>query len=69
MSTITIGAGTMNRSPIICAALLGAAGLLTAPVYAQETKQETKSTAGQAMIAPVTQQQLNAAGKSARIFC
>ena len=63
-----IGAGTMNRSPIVCAALLGAASLLTAPVYAQETKQEGKSASGHAMIAPVTQQQLNAAGKSASNF-
>ena len=63
-----IGAGTMNRSPIVCAALLGAASLLTAPVYAQETKQESKSASGHAMIEPVTQQQLNAAGKSASNF-
>ena len=58
----------MNRSPIVCAALLGAASLLAAPVYAQETKQESKSASGQAKIAPVTQQQLNAADKNASNF-
>ena len=59
----------MNRSSIVCAALLGVAGLLAGPVSAQETKQESKSAAGQAKVAPVTQQQLNAADKNARIFC
>ena len=32
----------MNRSPIVCAALLGAASLLTAPLNAQETKQDSQ---------------------------
>src|ERR1700679_1599965 len=52
----------------IGAALCGAAGLLTAAVSAQEVKQETKSASGQAMVSPVTQQQLNAADKSAANF-
>ena len=51
----------MNRFSIVCAALFGVAGLLTGPVSAQETKQEAKPVSGQAMVAPVTQQQLNAA--------
>jgi alcohol dehydrogenase (cytochrome c) len=58
----------MNRSPIICAAIFGMAGLLAGPVSAQETKQETKSTSGQAMVSPVTQAQLNAADKDGKNF-
>src|SRR6201992_2632658 len=59
----------MNRYSIICAAIFGAASLLTGPVSAQqENKQETKMTAGQAMIAPVTQAQLNAADKNSKNF-
>jgi PQQ-dependent dehydrogenase (methanol/ethanol family) len=59
----------MNRFSIICAAIFGIAGLLTGPAKAQqETKQEAKTTAGQAMIAPVTQDQLNAAAKNSKNF-
>src|ERR1700744_4469415 len=59
----------MNRYSIICAAIFGAASLLAGPVSAQqETKQETKMTAGQAMIAPVTQAQLNDADKNGKNF-
>jgi alcohol dehydrogenase (cytochrome c) len=59
----------MNRFSIICAAIFGMAGLLTGPVSAQqETKQDAKTTAGQAMISPVTQEQLNAADKNGKNF-
>src|ERR1700687_2256514 len=58
----------MNRFSIVCAALLGVAGLLTASVSAQETKQEAKSASGQAKVSPVTQQQLNSAEKNATNF-
>src|SRR5260370_34759558 len=54
----------MNRFSIVCAALLGVAGLLTSSVSAQETKQEAKSVSGQAKVSPVTQQQLNSADKN-----
>src|ERR1700726_3338654 len=58
----------MNRFSIVCAALLGVAGLLTASVSAQETKQEAKSASGQAKVSPVTQEQLNSADKNATSF-
>ena len=58
----------MNRTPVVGAALLGVASLLTSPLAAQETKQETQSAAGQAKIAPVTQQQLNSAANNASNF-
>jgi alcohol dehydrogenase (cytochrome c) len=59
----------MNRFSIICAAIFGMAGLLTGPVSAQqETKQDAKTTAGQAMISPVTQDALNAAAKNSKNF-
>src|ERR1700726_3469352 len=58
----------MNRFSIVCAALLGVAGLLTASVSAQETKQEAKSASGQAKVSPVTQQQLDAAEKNTTNF-
>src|SRR5216683_911779 len=58
----------MNRFSIVCAASFGVACLLTGPSSAQETKQETKSASGQAVVSPVTQQQLNAADKSASNF-
>jgi PQQ-dependent dehydrogenase (methanol/ethanol family) len=58
----------MGRLAIASAALLGAAGFLASPVAAQETKQEAKPMAGQAMVAPVTQEQLNAAAKDAKNF-
>ena len=59
----------MNRSSIVCAALLGAACLVAGPSIAQqETKQEPKSVTGEAKISPVTQQQLNAADKSSTNF-
>ncbi len=45
------------------------AGLLAGPVNAQqETKQDTKTMAGQAMVSPVTQQQLNSADKNSKNF-
>src|SRR5216684_6098694 len=56
----------MNRFSIVCAASFGVACLLTGPSSAQETKQETKSASG--LVSPVTQQQLNAADKSASNF-
>src|ERR1700726_4299015 len=58
----------MNRFSIVCAALLGVAGLLTGPAGAQETKQETKPAPGQAVVSPVTQQQLDAADKNVNNF-
>src|ERR1700734_3485461 len=58
----------MNRFSIVCAASFGVAGLLAGPVSAQETKQEAKPASGHAMVAPVTQQQLNAADKNANNF-
>ncbi|MDB5519421.1 MAG: enzyme repeat protein, partial [Tardiphaga sp.] len=58
----------MIRFAIVGAALVGAAGLFSGSAIAQEVKQETKSSSGQAMISPVTQDQLNAAGKSASNF-
>jgi alcohol dehydrogenase (cytochrome c) len=58
----------MNRFSIVRAALFGVAGLLTGPVSAQETKQEAKPVSGQAMVAPVTQQQLNAADTNVNNF-
>src|ERR1700726_4855129 len=58
----------MNRFSIVCAALLGVAGLLTASVSAQETKQEAKSASGQAKVSPVTQQQLENAAKDGSNF-
>jgi len=59
----------MNRFSIVCAALVGAAGLLAGPGMAQqETKQEAKSASGQAKVSPVTQQQLNTADKNASNF-
>src|ERR1700759_3579088 len=68
MSTTTIGAGNMNKYSVACATFFGLAGLLTGPCSAQETKQETKSSTGQAKVAPVTQQQLDAADKSVNNF-
>jgi len=59
----------MDRSSVLCtAAWLGVAGLLAGPAIAQETKQEAKSTSGQAKVEPVTQQQLNAADKNVNNF-
>ena len=58
----------MNRISIICAASLGAAGLLIGPSIAQETKQETELASGGAKVSPVTQAQLNAADKNATNF-
>jgi len=44
----------MNRLSIVCAALIGAAGLSTSPGIAQqEIKQEAKQAAGQADIVDV----------------
>ena len=63
-----LGAETMNRYPVICGAIFGMAGLLAGPVGAQETKQETKSASGQAMVSPVTQEQLNTADKNGKNF-
>src|ERR1700712_2434777 len=58
----------MSRLAVAGVALVGVAGFLTGPVGAQEVKQEAKSASGQAMIAPVTQDQLNAADKSTNNF-
>src|SRR6201746_337976 len=58
----------MSRLAVAGGALLGVAGFLTGPVAAQEVKQETKAASGQAMIAPVTQDQLNAADKNVNNF-
>src|ERR1700692_3213127 len=66
---IKIRGGNMNRFSIVCAALVGAAGLLTGPSIAQqETKQDAKSASGQAKVSPVTQQQLNSADKNSTNF-
>src|SRR3979490_1455844 len=59
---------TMSKLAVAGVALLGVAGFLGSPLGAQEVKQEAKSTAGQAMIAPVSQDQLNAADKSTNNF-
>src|SRR5712672_2897447 len=58
----------MGKRTILAAALAGAASLLLGPVFAQETKQETKKTSGQAMVSPMTQDRLNAADKNANGF-
>src|SRR5260370_29078643 len=58
----------MGKRAIFAAGLAGVAGILIGPVFAQETKQETKSTSGRAMVSPVTQDQLNAAAKNAKDF-
>src|SRR4030081_3180762 len=58
----------MGRPAILAAVLFGVAGLLIGPADAQETKQETKPASGQAMVSPVTQQQLDAADKSVNNF-
>src|ERR1700716_271658 len=58
----------MGRPAILAAVLYGVAGLLIGPAGAQETKQETKPASGQAMVSPVTQQQLDAADKSVNNF-
>src|SRR3981189_1619950 len=58
----------MGKRAIFAAALAGVAGFLIESVLAQETKQETKKTSGQAMVSPVTQDQLNTADKNAKNF-
>src|ERR1700716_234445 len=58
----------MGKRTILAAALAGTASLLLGPVFAQETKQETKKTSGQAMVSPMTQDRLNAADKNANGF-
>ena len=58
----------MGKHTISTAAFALAVGILIGPGLAQEVKQETKSTPNQAKIAPVTQDQLNAADKSASNF-
>src|SRR6478735_3467050 len=58
----------MGKRAVFAAALAGVASFLIGPAFAQEVKQETKSTPSQAKIAPVTQGQLNAADKSASNF-
>src|SRR5277367_2403923 len=58
----------MNKHSIVCATLIGLAGMLAGPADAQETKQEAKSAAGVAAVSPVTQEQLNAADKNAKNF-
>src|SRR5258705_4957112 len=58
----------MGKRSIVAAALAGAASLLLGPVFAQETKQETKKTSGQSMVSPMTQDRLNTADKNANGF-
>src|SRR6202171_958758 len=58
----------MVSPAILAAVLFGVAGLLTGPAGAQETKQETKPASGQAVVSPVTQQQLDAADKNVNNF-
>src|SRR6267142_3192392 len=58
----------MGKRSIVAAALAGAASLLLGPVFAQETKQETKKTSGQAMVSPMTQDRLNTGDKNANGF-
>src|SRR5258708_18078002 len=58
----------MGRLAIVGAALVAVAGFLTGSAGAQEVKQDTKSSSGQAKISPVTQDQLNAAAKNASNF-
>jgi alcohol dehydrogenase (cytochrome c) len=59
----------MGKRAISAAVFALAAGISTASGLAQEVKQDAKSTANQAKISPVTQDQLNAAAKNAAIFC
>ena len=58
----------MGRLAIVSAVLVGVTGILTGSAGAQEIKQDAKSTSGQAMIAPVTQEQLNGAAKNTSNF-
>src|SRR6266403_1209952 len=58
----------MGKRAIFAAALAGVASFLIGPVFAQETKQETKKTSSQATVSPVTQDQLNTADKNAKNF-
>src|ERR1700704_460950 len=58
----------MDKRAIFAVALAGATSFLIGPVFAQETKQETKKTSGQAMVSPMTQDRLNAADKNANSF-
>src|SRR3954447_20114023 len=58
----------MGRRGIFAVALIGVAGFIAGSVGAQEVKQQAKSTSGKANIAPVTQEQLNAADKNANSF-
>src|SRR5476651_915306 len=58
----------MDKCSVLVATLAGAVGILIGPAFSQEVKQEAKSTAGAARIAPVTQNQLNNAAKSTDNF-
>jgi hypothetical protein len=58
----------MGKHAISTAAFAFAVGILIGPGLAQEVKQESKPTSNQAKVAPVTQDQLNAADKSASNF-
>src|SRR3984893_11882654 len=58
----------MGRPTILATVLFGVAGLLMGPVSAQEFKQDTKTVSGQALVSPVTQQQLNSADKNVNNF-
>src|ERR1700675_2162015 len=58
----------MGKRSVLVAALAGVVGILVGPAFSQEGKQEAKSTAGTARIAPVTQSELNAAAKSTNNF-
>src|ERR1700676_2590087 len=58
----------MDKRSTLAVALAAVAGILIGPVFAQEVKQEAKSTSGNAKISPVTQDQLNKADKNADNF-
>jgi alcohol dehydrogenase (cytochrome c) len=58
----------MDKRAIFAVALAGVASFLIGPGFAQETKQETKKTSGQAKVSPMTQDRLNTADKNATSF-
>jgi len=58
----------MSRVAIACAAMIGVSCLSISANAQQEVKQEAKTASGQAMVSPVTQEQLNAADKNAKNF-
>ncbi len=58
----------MGKLAVVGVALFGAAAFLSGAAGAQEIKQDAKSSSGMANVTPVTQEQLNAAGKSTSNF-